>query len=271
MVRQMRLLAYAVVGAVLGGALAGCASRPVAVAAPVSVSPAQGAPGQAGLPVAVAAPAACTTWTVHVTRHEQQAEVASCQVAPIDDASDITAEVRHTTPGHVSVHVVADHETASNVPVPRDLTGTTFVFPASSGSSDPRVASLAATVLDWPQPDPMSVPAALKAVVGLELRGSPAQDVSLVAHAVPEQAYSVVVDATQSDAGMCHQWSTVAHLDGRLTLHPTEGTPATLELNGPTWTTEAVCAAAGPAAGPPRTCTKGDIAIALSASCTAGP
>lgn len=264
MVRPMRFLAYVVVGI----ALEGCASRPVAVAAPVAPASSTPEPPQ---PTAQAAPAACSSWTVHVTRREQQQAEAVCQVAPIDVSSDLTAEVRRLAPGHVSVHVLEDHETATNVVVPRDLTGASFVVPQAGVTVNPRVESLAATVLDWPQPDPASMPAALKAVVGMHLRGTAARDVSVTVHPTASTTFALVLDASESDAGMCHAWNTVAHLDGRLTLDVAEGMPTELALKGPTWTTEALCAAAGPLAGPPKTCTKGDIAIAMDVSCAAAP
>ena len=157
MVRQMRRLAYVVVGSGVVG-LAGCASRPAMVqAAAAPVQPGQSTPLASTGPVP-APPTSCSTWTVHVVRHEQTAEAASCQVAPIEIASDLTAQVRRVALGHVSVHFLEDRETATNVPPPSSLAGRNYVVPAPDATHDPRVESVAATVLDWPQVDPRTCP-----------------------------------------------------------------------------------------------------------------
>jgi hypothetical protein len=70
------------------------------------------------------------------------------------------------------------------------------------------------------------------------------------------------VNATESDAGMCHRWYNVADLKGELLLAARDGDLLSLHLAGPTHDTEGLCQ--GPTGGPPpppHTCNQGDVAI----------
>jgi hypothetical protein len=200
----------------------------------------------------------------------------------IELASDVAAEVRRATPGRVDVRVTQDHETADNLPARPALTGKSYVVEvrpealdvhdASGGSvadeeESRRVRAVASAVLPWSG----SLEKAVEAAVDMHVHGVPAREVVTNVEPTRGGAYAVTLHASQSDAGMCHRWTTTARLAGDLALR--DGTLERLSLHGPTATTEALCAEGARQAGAnpaPRTCTEGDITLSVDVAC-AGP
>lgn len=228
----------------------------------------------------------CPSWRVHAVRREKTATVASCQVAPIDLASDLTAEVRPAWPTRFEVRVVEDRETGDGLSpfavlasrsYAVDVTGTEIVVHDAKGAAVDedearRIRALVATRQRRPGADAAGLRQAVEAVADVRLRGSPAQEVSTSVQPASAQGFGVQVDASESDAGMCHLWATTAHLAGDLTMHPGDAVVDALVLRGPTATTEALCEGArqSGASAAPVTCTRGEIAIAIDVSCAPG-
>jgi hypothetical protein len=241
---------------------------------------------------------------VHAVRHEKTAPVTPCQVVPIALASDVVAEIRRVPPARLVVRIAQDQESADNLPPSPSLAGKSYDVEAASaglvvrdsngpgarGEYHEPTASLATRPVDDEEArrvralasaampllastDGAALGRAVEAVVDTHLRGMPATGVVASVQPASPWAFTVRLDANVSDAGMCHRWSTTAHLDGDLFLRA-DGTLRSLRLQGPVTTTEALCTEGAREAGvsdAPRTCTRGDVAIAVDAACAPGP
>lgn len=263
MVRQMRGIAYVL----LVSSAAACAAG----AAGAHPDPPQG-------PVFSDPPAPpCARRVAHVARHEKTAAVAACQVAPIDLASDVTAEIARATEGRVDVRVTKDDEAAENLPATPSLAGRSYALvvegnavtapPGDAGNDAEeaaRAVALGSLALKWTS----DVGRGVRDVVALRVHGAaPKPTITVEPGGGPR--YVVRVDTTQSDSGMCHTWTTTAHLEGDLTLRD-DGTIESLRLRGPETTTQALCpegATQSGASAAPKECTKGEITLAIDTSC----
>jgi hypothetical protein len=228
-------------------------------------------------------------------RTEKTKRVAACQIVPFSIDSSIAVENRVLGQGRIAIRVIEDVETAKGVAALPSLLGKGFVAERTptgihvhgeDGQPVPddqvaRVRSLASATVGWPGHDVVSaLPAAgaevaalegpVTAVAAVPLHGT-ASNVDSKATVLftgsrksddrDVLAFDVTVNATESDAGMCHRWSNVADLKGELLL-TRDGGLLSLHLAGPTHDTEGLCQ--GPTGGPPappRTCNEGDVAI----------
>jgi hypothetical protein len=200
----------------------------------------------------------------------------------IEVTSDVAAEVRRAATGRLDVRITQDRETADNLPVLPVLAGKSYVAEvhaeglevrdADGGAvADPEVArrvrALASAVAPWSG----ALEKGVEAVVDMHLHGVPAREIATTVEPARAGTYAVRLRASQSDAGMCHTWTTTARLAGDLALR--DGALQRLALRGPTATTEALCAEGARQTGAsaaPRTCTEGDITISVDVAC-AGP
>jgi hypothetical protein len=273
MLRQMRGISYVPFAV----SLIACAPTPsgAPIAAPTAATDTQ-PPVQSGQP-----PAVCGAWVVHATRHEKTTTVASCQVAPIELASDLTAEIHRVSPTRLAVRIVQDRESGDNLPPSPGLAGKSYDVETGSelavrGANGPlddeetrRVRALAAAVLPLPSRAGDALGHAVEAVVDMHLRGTPAREVATSVRPGNAPSFAVRIDASESDAGMCHTWSTTAHLAGDLSLRG-DGTIDSLRLRGPVTTTEALCPEGARQAGAsaePRECTRGEITFRVDPAC----
>jgi hypothetical protein len=264
MVRQMRGVAYVL----LVSSAAACASGPAGARVDPPLAPVFSDP-----------PAqACAKRVAHVVRHEKTTTVAACQVAPIDLASDVTAVIARGADGRVDVHVRKDDEAAQNLPETPSLAGRSYVLRIDGGtlmapSGDDagadaeemaRAVALGSLALKWSS----DVRRGLRDVVGLRVHGA-APETTITVQPGSGPRYGVRMDATQSDAGMCHTWTTTAHLEGDLTLRD-DGTIESVHLSGPETTTQALCpegARQSGASAAPKECTRGEITLSIDTSC----
>jgi hypothetical protein len=286
----MRRIAYVPILAVAAAACARAAAPPATATATATAATATvtvTVPTVAEPVVAAAAPAPdggapCTSWIVRWARHEATHTVASCQVARIELASEVVADVRRTGPDRLTVLVTQDRETADNLPASPVLAGKSYVVTSASSGLDVRdgagsattdeevlgrVRALASAVLPWSG----SLQAGVESVVDMHVHG--VKPLSLETSVQPGRGttHSVTMRASQSDAGMCHTWATTTRLAGDLALR--DGGLERLALHGPTATTEALCPEGARQAGAsaaPRTCTEGEITLSVDVAC-AGP
>jgi hypothetical protein len=229
-------------------------------------------------------------------RTEKTKRLTGCQIVPFAIDSSIAVENRALGPGRIAIRVIEDVETAKGVDAQPSLLGKGYVAERTptgihvhgeDGMPVPddqvaRVRSLASATVGCPGHDVVSsLPAPGAEVTALEgpvvavaavpLHGSPGNvnakaTVRFTGARKSDDrdalAFDVTVNATESDAGMCHRWTNVADLKGELLLGARDGELLSLHLAGPTHDTEALCQ--GPSGGPPappRTCNQGDVAI----------
>lgn len=297
MLRRMRRLACLAIACC--PSIVACGAEATAVP-PVVVIPVEpGAPAPKSAPSATGAetpPAPPSAWVERAKRTEKTKPVATCQIAPFSLDSSIAVENHVLGPGRVAVRVIQDDETAKGVDSLPSLLGKGYVAertatgihvhgedgePVPADQAD-RVRALAMATVGWPGHDVVSaLPAAGAEVTSLEqpvaaLAAAPlhgttnnVQSKATVRFAGMRKeddrdvvAFDVTLQATESDAGMCHRWSNVADLKGELMLAAHDGDMISLHLQGPTSDTEGLCQ--GPNGGPPappHTCNQGDVAI----------
>jgi hypothetical protein len=297
MLRQMRRLAYLALASC--PSLVACAAAAPTVP-PVLVIPVEPAlPMPKSAPSTSAAetpPAPPPPWVLRAKRTEKTKRVAGCQIVPFSIGSSIAVENRVLGPGRIAIRVIEDSETSKGVDALPSLLGKGYVAERTQtgihvhgedGMPVPddqvaRVRALASATVGWPGHDVVaSLPAAGGEVTALEgpvvtvaavpLHGSAANvDAKATVRFTGARksddrdalAFDVTVNATESDAGMCHRWSNVADLKGELLLAARDGDLLSLHLAGPTHDTEGLCQ--GPNGGPPappRTCNEGEVSI----------
>lgn len=282
MVRQMRVIAYVLLASTAVACASGSSGPPVA--APTATPDPPGMP--ADMPSGKATlPATCATWVVRAARREKTTAVAACQVAPITLSSDVTAEVHPVSPEHVTVRVTLDRESADNLPPAPSLAGKSYDVqagaaglavriagggPAEAGEAR-RVSALAAAAMPLADADAAGLRRAVEAIADVQVRGTPATEIATTVTPRGERVFTLHVDASESDAGMCHRWTTTASLDGDLALRR-GGLIESLALQGPVATTEALCPeGARQSSAEPRACTRGEASIAVDVSCAPVP
>jgi len=297
MLRQMRRLAYLAIASC--PLLVACAAAAPTVP-PVVVIPVEpGEPMPKSAPSATATetpPGPPAPWVQRAKRTEKTKRVAACQIVPFAIDSSIAVENRALGSGRIAIRVIEDVETAKGVdPLPgllgkgyvAERTATGIHVHGEDGMAVPddqvaRMRSLASATVGWPGHDVVSsLPAAGAEVTALEgpvvavaavpLHGTASNvDAKAIVHFTGARkvddrdalAFDVTVNATESDAGMCHRWSNVADLKGELLLAARDGDLLSLHLAGPTRDTEGLCQ--GPNGGPPappRACNQGDVTI----------
>lgn len=298
MLRQMRRLAYLALAccpSLLACAAAAPTVPPVVV---IPVEPGEPMPKSAasGSTTESASPTPPPPWVERAKRSEKTKRVAACQIVPFSIDSSIAVENRALGDGRISIRVIEDVEIAKGVAALPSLLGKGYVAERTptgihvhgedgqpvSDDQVARVRSLAAATIAWPGHDVVSsLPGAGAEVAALE---GPVVAVAAVplhgtvsnvdakatvrftgARKLDDRdalAFDVTVNATESDAGMCHRWSNAADLKGELLLAARDGDLLSLHLTGPTHDTEGLCQ--GPNGGPPappRTCNEGDVAV----------
>jgi hypothetical protein len=297
MLRQMRRLAYLAIASC--PSLVACAAAaptvPPVVVIPVepAVPMSKSAPSATATETPQGPPA---PWVQRAKRTEQTKRVVACQIVPFAIDSSIAVENRVLGPGRIAIRVIEDVEKGKGVDALPSLLGKGYVAERTptgihvhgeDGQPVPddqvaRVRSLASATVGWPGHDVVSsLPAAgagvallegpVAAVAAVPLHGS-AGNVNAKATVRfsgarksddrDVLAFDVTVNATESDAGMCHRWTNVADLKGEMLLTARDGSLLSLHLAGPTHDTEGLCQ--GPTGGPPpppRTCNQGDVAI----------
>jgi hypothetical protein len=273
----------------------GCAAATPAPQPPVAVIPVppavpdtKGSAAAAPTPPEPSGVGVGSTWTTELSRREELAPVARCQIVPVEMTTALAAEQRVTAvddgrPTEVAVRIIQDREQAKGSPPPPSLEGKSYVVEGSehglvvhtaAGGPVPqdearRVAALASTTIGWPGLNPRAdidtsaLGDAVRAVVDAHMHGVPATKVDVQVHACGRRreswgdafAFDVTLYATESDAGMCHRWTNDARLAGELLLRARDGALVSLRLAGPTSDTEAVCQGNTT----PRTCNEGAI------------
>ena len=297
MLRQMRRLAYLALASCPWLVACAAAAPTVPPVVVIPVEPALPMPKSAPSATVTDTPQAPPPpWVLRVKRTEKTKRVAGCQIVPFSIGSSIAVENRVLGPGRLAIRVIEDAETAKGVdPLPgllgkgyvAERTQTGIHVHGEDGMPVPddqvaRIRSLSSATVGWPGHDVVSAPpaagaevAALEgpvvAVAAVPLHGSAGNvDAKATVHFTGARksddrdalAFDVTVNATESDAGMCHRWSNVADLKGELLLAARDGDLLSLHLAGPTHDTEGLCQ--GPNGGPPappRTCNQGDVSI----------
>jgi len=279
--------------------LAGCAAGAPVVVPPVvdlPVPPATHAvpPATAAAPVA-STMAPLSPWVLRTARTEETKPVGRCQIGPVSSGSTVAVEMRVLDDGRLAMRVVQDDETAKGVEAPPSLLAKGYVVDgamqvrSAAGEDVPddqlaRVRAMASAFVGWHGSDVIAhLPAAGAEVPMLE--GPVATVAAVPLHAgqvqpesravvrftgkVPGDAgdelrFDVTVQATESDAGMCHRWTNEADVKGELRLRASNGALLGLHLEGTTDDTEALCQDPSGKIGPPpppRTCNRGTVSV----------
>ncbi len=239
--------------------------------------------------------------------HEHTSAQASCQIVPVDVASDATVQSTAldrdaTGVTALSLRVLSDREKAQGVNGPASLGGKAYVVRVASpgvdvrdaaGAAPPpeeqaRVSALAATALGWPGAAVAARPlatgaqapalaAAVQRLVQPTLHGESAAEVTTTVRFAASRndgrravlVFDVTLSATTSDAGMCHRWTLSATLSGQLVLSAADGAFESLRLHGPRRDTQSVCPDVAPNGGGagPLTCNEGEARLLLVQTC----
>jgi hypothetical protein len=161
---------------------------------------------------------------------------------------------------------------------------TSSVAPCQVAPTD--VASMASldwnAVGRWPGDDVIAHPPAvgtdvavleepIKKIVDLRLHGQvPAVTIRVRFRGVRRVGegdalvFDVAMTGTQSDAAMCHRWTSEAHASGELVVNASDGAIVSLRLRGPLSDAEALCAEGARQTGvseEPKTCNHGEIRV----------
>lgn len=117
----------------------------------------------------------------------------------------------------------------------------------------------------------------VKTIVDLRLHGAPAVASFKVrfqrvrpGQLGDELVFDVAMSGAESDAGMCHQWTSEAHATGELVLRASDGSLLELRLRGPMSDTEALCPEGAKETGvsaEPKTCNRGEMTFWLTSRC----
>jgi hypothetical protein len=118
---------------------------------------------------------------------------------------------------------------------------------------------------------------AVKTIVDIRFHGAPAEASVKVyfrevrrAPSRDELVFDIAMRGTQSDAGMCHQWTTQALVTGELSVRASDGSLRQLRLRGPMTDTEALCPEGAKETGrsiEPTTCNRGHMTFVLMSRC----
>jgi hypothetical protein len=187
-------------------------------------------------------PAAASSQGMNVRRSYKTTPVAPCQVAPIDVATTGSIDWRFVGP-----------------------------WPGDAIIAHPPAVGTEVRVLEEP----------LKKLVDLRLHGEPAATTIAVRFrgvrreaATDALVFDVAVTGTQSDAAMCHRWTSEAHAAGELVLGASDGALVSLRLRGPMSDAEALCPEGAKESGvsaEPKTCNHGEMRIEVGSRGVAVP
>jgi hypothetical protein len=86
--------------------------------------------------------------------------------------------------------------------------------------------------------------------------------------------FDVAMTGMQSDAAMCHRWTSEAHASGELVLSVSDGALVSLQLRGPLSDVEALCAEGARQTGvsaEPKTCNHGEMRVEVGRGAGAPP
>jgi hypothetical protein len=169
---------------------------------------------------------------LRVSRSYKTASVAPCQVAPADVAS--TAWIDWNAVGR---------------------------WPGDDVIAHPPAVGTDVAVLEDP----------IEKIVDLRLHGqAPAVTIRVRFRGVRREGegdalvFDVTMTGIQSDAAMCHRWTSEAHASGELVISASDGALVSLRLRGPLSDVEALCAEGARQTGvsaEPKTCNHGEIRV----------
>ncbi|HEY3819981.1 MAG TPA: hypothetical protein VGL81_22605 [Polyangiaceae bacterium] len=271
------------------------AAIPIPPAAHARAIPAPAPPRAPRVSSPLPPPPAEQPWIERVERRESTKRVTDCQIVPFSVASLIVASFQPRE-GRTDVRFDEDEERATEVDALPSLLGKAYrvtttaahtleVRDASDVAAPPeeaaRVRALATASLGWPGQSVVGHPLArgaeakvleapVAAIAAVPLHGSfmpEAQQKTVVrfrAARDTELVFDVTLQATESDSGMCHTWTSRADLKGELHLRARDGALLALHLEGTTGDTEGTCQKPDGTPGPPpppHACNRGAVTI----------
>jgi hypothetical protein len=221
--------------------------------------------------------------------------VGRCQIVPVSFSSTLAVELRVLDDGRLALRIVQDDETAKGVEALPSLLGKGYLVDgamqvrSADGEVVPddqvaRVLPMVSAFVGWHGGEviahlpPAGAEVALlegpvATVAAVPLHGGQVQPESKAVvrfsgtrpgDAGDELVFDVTLQATESDAGMCHRWTNEADVKGELRLRASNGALLGLHLEGTTDDTEALCQDPSGKVGPPpppHTCNRGKVSV----------